>query len=102
MSNTTDVEMASVDCDKAISVEIKHDDKLSEAEGAYVQAAILYTSISGKRRLRVLNAAFNCCTQIADLFKNCELDMVINFMAKHGNYTIYRLALNLECWSCLN
>lgn len=94
MSNTTDIEIASIDSDKALSVEIKHDDKLSEAEGAYVQAAILYTSISGKRRLRVLNAAFSCCTQIADLFKNCELDVVINFMAKQGDYWFYSLNMN--------
>lgn len=87
--------MANIDCDKAISVEIKHDDKLSEAEGAYIQAAILYTSISGKRKLRVLNAAFNCCTQIADLFKSCELDMVINYMAKQGNVMILVMILEL-------
>ena len=37
MSNTTDVELATVDCDKSITVEIKHDDKLSEGEGATVQ-----------------------------------------------------------------
>jgi len=82
MSNTTDVELASVDCEKSITVEIRHDDKLSEAEGAYVQAAILYTSVGGRRRLRVLNTSFNCCTQVADMFRNCELDMLINYMAK--------------------
>lgn len=37
MSNTTDVEMAAIDCDQSINVDIKHDDKLNEAEGAYVQ-----------------------------------------------------------------
>lgn len=37
MSNTTDVELATIDCDKAVTVEIKHDDKLSETEGAYLQ-----------------------------------------------------------------
>ena len=40
MSNTTDVELATVDCDKSITCEIKHDDKLNEAEGAYVQVHI--------------------------------------------------------------
>jgi protein transport protein SEC24 len=39
MSNTTDVELATMDCDKAISVEIKHDDKLSESDGAYAQVS---------------------------------------------------------------
>ena len=37
MSNTTDVEMAAIDKEQAMNVEIKHDDKLNEADGAYVQ-----------------------------------------------------------------
>lgn len=37
MNNTTDVELAAVDCDKAVTVEFKHDDKLSEDGGAFVQ-----------------------------------------------------------------
>ena len=37
MSNTTDVELASIDTEKSFCVEIKHDDKLSEADGAFVQ-----------------------------------------------------------------
>lgn len=37
MNNTTDVEMAAVDCDKAVTVEFKHDDKLSEDIGALIQ-----------------------------------------------------------------
>lgn len=84
MSNTTDVEMAAVDSEQSIAVEIKHDDKLSEAEGAYVQVAVLYTSVSGQRRLRVINQGFNCCAQMADLFRSCELDTLINFLAKQA------------------
>ena len=42
MSNTTDVELATVDCDKSITCEIKHDDKLNEAEGAYVQVCSFF------------------------------------------------------------
>ena len=84
MSNTTDVELAAVGSDTALAVEIKHDDRLSEAEGAYVQAAVLYTSVGGRRRLRILNSAFNCCSQVADLFRSCELDTYMNFIAKQG------------------
>ncbi|XP_076459281.1 protein transport protein Sec24C-like [Babylonia areolata] len=84
MSNTTDVELAAMDSEQTIAVEIKHDDKLSEAEGAYVQVAVLYTSVGGQRRLRVINQAFNCCTQMADLFRSCELDTLINFFAKQA------------------
>ncbi|XP_053306347.1 protein transport protein Sec24C isoform X2 [Spea bombifrons] len=82
MSNTTDVELAGLDCDKTITVEFKHDDKLNEDTGALLQCAVLYTSCGGQRRLRVHNMALNCCTQLADLYRNCETDTLINFFAK--------------------
>lgn len=82
MSNTTDVEMAAMDSEQSIAVEIKHDDKLSETDGAFVQVAVLYTTVGGQRRLRVINQGFNCCTQMADLFRSCELDTLVNFLAK--------------------
>ncbi|XP_031699316.1 protein transport protein Sec24C isoform X2 [Anarrhichthys ocellatus] len=84
MSNTTDVELAGLDCDKAVTVEFKHDDKLSEETGALMQCAVLYTSCSGQRRLRVHNMAVNCCSQLADLYRNCETDTIINFLSKYA------------------
>lgn len=84
MSNTTDVELASVDSSKAIAIEVKHDDKLTDEDGVYIQAALLYTSCSGQRRLRIINIAFSICTQMADLFKNCDLDTLMNFFGKQS------------------
>uniref|UniRef100_A0A8C7WRJ1 SEC24 homolog C, COPII coat complex component n=1 Tax=Oryzias sinensis TaxID=183150 RepID=A0A8C7WRJ1_9TELE len=84
MNNTTDVELAGLDCDKAITVEFKHDDKLSEETGALMQCAVLYTSCSGQRRLRIHNMAVNCCSQLADLYRNCETDTIINFLSKYA------------------
>ncbi|XP_036618617.1 protein transport protein Sec24D isoform X2 [Trichosurus vulpecula] len=82
MNNTTDVEMAAVDSDKAVTVEFKHDDKLNEDIGALIQCAVLYTTISGQRRLRIHNISLNCSSQLADLYKSCETDALINFFAK--------------------
>ena len=42
MANTTDVELAAVDRDQAIDVEIKHDDKLNESEGSYIQVGAFF------------------------------------------------------------
>ncbi|MFT7817165.1 protein transport protein Sec24C-like isoform X3 [Arapaima gigas] len=84
MSNTTDVELAGLDSDKAITVEFRHDDKLSEDTGALMQCAVLYTSCSGQRRLRVHNLSVNCCTQLADLYRHCETDAIISYFAKHA------------------
>ncbi|XP_077998955.1 protein transport protein Sec24C-like [Glandiceps talaboti] len=88
MSNTTDVELGSIDSDKAIAVEIKHDDKLQEETGAFTQIAVLYTSIAGQRKLRIHNLSLNCCNQMADMFRSCEMDAVLNIVAKHGIHQI--------------
>jgi hypothetical protein len=32
----------------------------------------------------VHNMAFNCCTMMADLFRNVETDALINILAKQG------------------
>ncbi|XP_004870099.1 protein transport protein Sec24D isoform X4 [Heterocephalus glaber] len=82
MNNTTDVEMAAIDCDKAVTVGFKHDDKLNEDSGALIQCAVLYTTIGGQRRLRIHNLGLNCSSQLADLYNSCETDALINFFAK--------------------
>ena len=82
MENTTEVELASLDRDKCVTIEIKHDDKLNDEDGAIAQAVTLYTSIGGKRRMRILNMSFNCCKEATDLFRSCELDVLINYLAK--------------------
>lgn len=127
MNNTTDVDMAAVDCDKAVTVEFKHDDALSEETGAFIQVptisknmpnftrklreinklpflvisqeltpsvlityvyvsqcALLYTTISGQRRLRIHNLSLNCSSHLSELYKSCETDSLINFFAKSG------------------
>lgn len=40
MNNTTDIEMAAVDCDKAVTVELKHDDALNQEAGALLQVRL--------------------------------------------------------------
>ncbi|XP_054266552.1 protein transport protein Sec24C isoform X2 [Macrosteles quadrilineatus] len=91
MSNTTDMELASIDCDKAVALEVKHDDKLTEEEGVFVQVALLHTSCSGQRRIRILNLSLKTCSQMADLYRACELDTIMNFFAKQA---LFRLREN--------
>jgi len=82
MNNTTDVELASIDSHKAIAIEIKHDDKIPEDGVTFLQCALLYTSVAGQRRLRIHNLAFSTCSQLADLYRCCELDTTVNYLSK--------------------
>jgi len=69
-----------------VAIEIKHDDKLTEEEGVFIQVALLYTSCSGQRRLRIINLALKTCVQMADLYRACDLDTVVNFLAKQCRF----------------
>ncbi|XP_067615423.1 protein transport protein Sec24C-like isoform X1 [Eurosta solidaginis] len=84
MTNTTDVELASIDCNKSFAIEIKHDYKLPPEENIYLQIALLFTSISGQRCLRILNLALRATNTIADVFKSCDLDAMMLFFAKQA------------------
>ena len=68
----------------ALACEIKHDDKLTDEDGVYIQAALLYTSVSGQRRLRICNLALNTCNNMGELYRDCDLDTVVTFLAKQN------------------
>lgn len=84
MSNTTDMELAHLDGNKAVAIEVRHDDKLAPDDTVHVQVAVLYTSVGGQRRLRVLNLALRTCTQMAELFRCCDLDVIVLYFAKRA------------------
>ena len=67
-----------------------------------VQCALLYTSCAGQRRLRIHNLSLNCCTQLADLYRNCETDTLMNYLAKYGKNRYVKKSHNLQLlFNCL-
>ncbi|KAL6439948.1 hypothetical protein ACFW04_002958 [Cataglyphis niger] len=88
MSNTTDMELASIDCDKAVGIEVKHDDKLTDDEGVYIQVALLYTSCGGTRRLRIINLSLKTSSQMVELYRACDLDAIINYFSKQNVFKL--------------
>lgn len=77
-----DVELAGMQRNQSLCVELKHEDKLNENSKVFIQAAILYTNIQGQRRIRIHNLSLSVCTQFAQMFSSCELDTLVNYMAK--------------------
>lgn len=84
MNNTTDVEIAGVNSDHAITLEIRHDDKL-EDKAVFAQAAILFTSLSGQRRLRVHNISLATADNYQNLYRCADLDTTVNFLIKFAH-----------------
>ncbi|KAK9672722.1 hypothetical protein RND81_12G119900 [Saponaria officinalis] len=70
----TDVDLPAVDCDKTIMVNLKHDDKLQESTECSFQCAILYTTVYGQRRIRVMTLSLPCTSALPNLFRSADLD----------------------------
>jgi protein transport protein SEC24 len=78
----SDIELAGLQRQTSLSVELKHEDKLNENSKVFVQMALLYTSLSGQRRIRIHNLSLSVCTQYSQMYSGCELDVLINYVAK--------------------
>lgn len=81
MDNSTDLQMAAVDQEKAFFAEVKHDDKLAEGS-AFIQAAVLFTSVSGQRRLRIINIALPVSADYSALYRLADQDTLIAYLLK--------------------
>lgn len=86
MTNFTDVELAGIDEDKAIAVSLKHDGKLEDEKGVSFQAALLYTTKDGHRRVRVHNLNIPITEHIADVFRHGDHEAIVSFLAKKAMY----------------
>ncbi|UJR33555.1 hypothetical protein I4U23_020996 [Adineta vaga] len=82
MTNATEMIFGTIDADKSVSVEIKHDDKLTADSNTYIQVALLYTSISGQRRLRIITLALTVTSSYTSLYPVCDLDTIMNYTTK--------------------
>ncbi|CAL1382089.1 unnamed protein product [Linum trigynum] len=70
----TDVDLPGIDCDKAIMVTLKHDDKLQDGAECAFQCALLYTTVYGERRIRVTTLSLPCTSNLSNLFRMADLD----------------------------
>ena len=81
-ANPTDVYLPAVDSDKSIMATIKHVGNLAPGSECYIQAALLYSTIDGKWRIRVHNLALQVTDSVSTAFKGADLDAQITAMAR--------------------
>lgn len=93
MDNTTEIELAGIDEDKAIVVQCKHDDKLSEQKGTCFQVALLYTSVHGERIIRVSTLCLNVVSQLADVYRGADMEAVLAMVVKSAIRDARRVSL---------
>ncbi|KAJ3671893.1 hypothetical protein LUZ60_007972 [Juncus effusus] len=82
----TDIDLPAIDSDKTIMVTFKHDDKFQENSECGFQCAILYTTLYGQRRIRVMNLSLPCSTVLGNLFRAADLETQFTvFLKQVGN-----------------
>jgi len=86
MQNSTDMIMATLDSDKSIQVEIQYEEKLDSKESAFIQAAMLFTSSSGQRRLRIHNLALPVTSDYGSIYRLADEDVIVAHLFKNGEY----------------
>lgn len=79
-----DVELGAINAGNSIAVDFRYDDKLSEDEFAVIQVAVLYTAVSGERRVRCHNIGLPVCNQIADVFRSACCDSLMNILVRQA------------------
>ncbi|KAF9973898.1 COPII coat Sec23p-Sfb3p heterodimer component [Actinomortierella ambigua] len=82
MKNSTDVELAGLDSEKAYGVLVKHEGRLDEKTEASFQVALLYTTADGRRRVRVHNFSTPVASLLGNVFRWADMDTTINFLSK--------------------
>lgn len=89
----TDFEAGTWDADKSFTVHVKHEGKLDESHEAYFQAAVLYTSATGMRRVRVATIAVPVSAVLGNVFRYADLDATVSFFAKEAATLAHSRAL---------
>jgi len=80
-----ELDMAYIDEDNACVAMLDHDGmSLENQKEVYLQCAVLYTTVTGQRRVRVHNLACPVTGQIADIFRNADIDSISNVMARQA------------------
>lgn len=79
-----DLEIGGVDAEKAIGVVFSYDGKLDPKLDAHFQAALLYTSADGQRRVRCINVVAAVNEGAMETMKYVDQDAVVAVIAKEG------------------
>jgi hypothetical protein len=76
--------MANVNPDSALGVQIQYEEDLTNQSVACFQAALLYTSSRGDRRIRVHTLCIPICKDIQQVFGSFDLKASVSLLSKMG------------------
>ncbi|CAI9117147.1 OLC1v1018490C1 [Oldenlandia corymbosa var. corymbosa] len=83
MLRSTDLmALPAVDCDKAYAMQFSLEETLLTTDTVYFQIALLYTSSSGERRIRVHTAAAPVVTDLGEMYRLADIGAVVSLLSR--------------------
>ncbi|KAI4094750.1 MAG: hypothetical protein LQ344_001995 [Seirophora lacunosa] len=79
-----DLELGSVDADKALGVMFSYDGQLDAKLDAHFQCALLYTTAGGERRVRCTNTVASVSESLPEVMRFIDQDAVVSMIAKEA------------------
>ncbi|KAF8905249.1 protein transporter SEC24 [Gymnopilus junonius] len=83
-STPTELNFPHLSADGAFSVGLEVTRTMSTRAYAFIQCAVLYTTVDGRRRVRVINLATNVVELAGSLFQFADMDTVMCHLAKEA------------------
>ncbi|CAH9115403.1 unnamed protein product [Cuscuta epithymum] len=83
MLRSTDlVALPAVDCDKAYAMQLSLEETLLTTQTVYFQVALLYTSSSGERRIRVHTAAAPVVAELGEMYRLADTGAIVSLFSR--------------------
>ncbi|XP_073140729.1 protein transport protein SEC24 A [Henckelia pumila] len=83
MLRSTDLlALPAVDCDKAYAAQLSLEETLLTTQTVYFQVALLYTSSSGERRIRVHTAAAPVVADLGEMYRLADTGAVVSLLSR--------------------
>ncbi|XP_057473946.1 protein transport protein SEC24 A-like [Actinidia eriantha] len=83
MLRSTDlIALPAVDCDKAYAMQMSLEETLLTTQTVYFQVALLYTSSSGERRIRVHTAAAPVVSDLGEMYRQADTGAIISLFCR--------------------
>ncbi|KAJ8550173.1 hypothetical protein K7X08_033880 [Anisodus acutangulus] len=83
MLRSTDlIALPAVDCDKAYAMQLSLEETLLTSQTVYFQVALLYTSSSGERRIRVHTAAAPVVADLGEMYRLADTGAIVSLFTR--------------------